>query len=171
MKKALIQFLPSLAVLLFGNDIATLKLIDAFTVFVVMDILSGSLKALYQKNVQSRIWLKGITKKILMYVVIAVAYQVDKLHILGTLNLEVSATTFYLLGEIISIFENVKAMGVSVPTSLTDITEKVSELENSVNSNSTETQQITENLKETAQTNNNQPSETSQPNNNTGSVK
>lgn len=165
MKKSIIQYLmqilPSIGVLLFGNDIATLKLIEAFTVFVVMDILSGTIKALYQKNVQSQMWVKGITKKLLMYVVIAVAYQVDKLQILGTLNLEVSAVTFYLLGEIISIFENVKAMGLSVPKSLTDITEKVSELENSVNTN----------ISETAQSNNNQTSESSQTNNNIGSVK
>ena len=47
--------------------------------FAILDYFTGILKAVYKKELSSAIGFKGIVKKIMVFVVIAVAYNVQRM--------------------------------------------------------------------------------------------
>jgi len=95
--------------LLGGWDLA----LQVLVLFVVLDYATGLTAAWYEKKLDSSIGFRGIAKKILLFVPIAVAYALDKA--LGQDILRSLAIWFYMANEGLSILENLGRAGVPIP--------------------------------------------------------
>ena len=88
-------------------------------VFIFLDIVSGIVRAVIQKKLSSDESYKGGLRKILIFVVVAVATQADRF---AETNLVRNAAIAYYCGsEALSTLENVAASGVSIPPALRDV--------------------------------------------------
>jgi toxin secretion/phage lysis holin len=106
--------LGGFAGLIFGESVG---LIIVLFWSSVIDYGSGIAAAFLEKTLSSKIGFKGIAKKVMIFVMVALAHQVDTA--LGTKNMFRDATVvFYIANELLSIFENAKRMGVDVPERL-----------------------------------------------------
>ena len=94
------------------------SLIYALFTFVALDYITGILLAIHNKKLSSEIGFKGISKKILIFMVVSMGNVIDK-YILGTGSaLRTLVIMFYLTNEGISILENAGLMGLPIPEKL-----------------------------------------------------
>jgi toxin secretion/phage lysis holin len=108
-----------IAGLIFGESAGLVVLLFWIS---IIDYVSGVGAGFVEKNLSSRVGFKGIAKKVMIFVMIALAHIVDTA--LGTKNMFRDATTlFYMANEFISIFENAGRLGVPVPEKLTQAVE------------------------------------------------
>ncbi|MED3888131.1 phage holin family protein [Priestia aryabhattai] len=104
-----------LQIYLFG----TVKFMDFLAVLMLLDIITGVMKAIKNKRLRSRNALYGYARKIGVYVAIIVANIIDQ--VFGFNGAVATATVlFYLGNELLSIVENLAQLGVKVPTAITD---------------------------------------------------
>lgn len=93
---------------------------------VVLDFISGFSRAAIQQRLSSKESWQGIGKKVLMFVAIALAAQID-----GLLNansvLRNATVIAYCVSESLSVIENVAAAGMPVPDFLKDALAQLSE--------------------------------------------
>ena len=93
---------------------------------VVLDFISGFSRAAIQQRLSSKESWQGIGKKVLMFVIICLAAQVD-----GLLNansvLRNATVIFYCVSESLSVIENVAAAGMPVPDFIKDALAQLSE--------------------------------------------
>ena len=99
------------------------KLIGSLLLFMVMDYITGIMKAIINKNVSSEVGFKGIFKKILILFMIALANKIDIL--LDNVGIRYIAVSFYLINEGISIIENASIIGLPIPKKIKDTLEKL----------------------------------------------
>ncbi len=92
------------------------KTLYALTAVMVMDYVTGLIKAAYQKRVSSEIGYKGILKKLCILVTVALANVVQSLT--GTAALRETVIMFYITNEAISILENIAAVSQKMPEKL-----------------------------------------------------
>lgn len=85
----------------------------------VLDYVTGVLKGIYLKQLSSETGFRGLLKKIVMFIVIAVAYLIQML-IGGTIPLREVVITFYICNEALSLLENA-AVFVPIPERLKDV--------------------------------------------------
>lgn len=102
----------TITALLGGWDLA----LQILVLFVVLDYITGLAAAWYEKKLDSSIGFRGIAKKILLFVPIALAYAIDKA--LGQEILRSLAIWFYMANEGLSIIENLSRTGVPIPEPL-----------------------------------------------------
>lgn len=90
-------------------------LITAILLLSLIDFISGILAAAIKgEGLQSKIGFRGIAKKVMMYLLIAAAHVID--GVLGTTAVvRDGAIMFFIVNEIISLFENAGKLGVNVP--------------------------------------------------------
>ena len=81
-------------------------ILHALVALVIVDYLTGLLKAWNLKEISSRIGFVGLIKKVLIFVVIAVAVEVEKV-IGDSMPLREIVIMFYLANEGISFLENI----------------------------------------------------------------
>lgn len=86
---------------------------EILTVFICLDIVSGWIRAFIQKKLSSAESFRGTAKKLLTYVIVAVAAQADRLT--GTALVRNVVITWYCATEALSIVENSVAAGLPVP--------------------------------------------------------
>jgi toxin secretion/phage lysis holin len=84
--------------------------------FVALDYLTGLAAAWYEKQLNSEIGARGILKKVLLFIIVALAFQLDKA--VGQEVFRSLAIWFYLANEALSIIENCGRAGVPIPTFL-----------------------------------------------------
>lgn len=108
-------------------------LVYALIAFVIIDYITGVLVAIRTKNISSEIGFKGISKKIVIFLVIAVGSIIDKCVITTGSTLRTMLIMFYLANEGISIIENASNVGLPIPTKLKNILKQFSESINSDN--------------------------------------
>jgi len=120
--KAVLATLLAGLVAVFGgwDDILTTLLI-----FVSLDIVSGWIRAFIQKELSSDESFRGTAKKVLIFVIVAVAAQADRLT--GSDVLRNAVAIFYCASEALSILENTVAAGLPVPEFLSDALKRLSE--------------------------------------------
>ncbi|ARD98900.1 hypothetical protein V425_01150 [Lactococcus lactis RTB018] len=95
--------------------------------FVVVDYITGVLKAIVEHKLASHIGAEGITKKVMIFLLIGVAHLLD-VEIIGNGNvLRDAVIFFYLSNEGISIIENTIQLGLPVPQKLKDILNQINE--------------------------------------------
>ena len=92
--------------------------LHALVALVIVDYLTGLLKAWNLKEISSRIGFVGLIKKVLIFVVIAVAVEVEK--VIGeSIPLREIVIMFYLANEGISFLENVSVF-INFPEQIKD---------------------------------------------------
>ena len=124
MKTGISIFISTLATALVyflgGWDIA-LKLL---LIMVALDYITGVLKAIHNKKVNSLIGLKGIIKKFGYFIVVGVAVVLDR--IMGdTGAIRTLVIYFFIANDGISILENWGGMGLPLPQKLFDVLEQL----------------------------------------------
>ncbi|MDF2820173.1 MAG: holin [Clostridiales bacterium] len=96
-------------------------LLWALLAFVILDYVTGVLVAIARKELSSEIGFIGISKKVFIFILVAIANIID-VNILGTGSAVRTATIlFYCSNEGISILENAINLGLKVPKKLRDI--------------------------------------------------
>jgi len=95
-----------------GWDLA----LEILVLFVVLDYVTGLAAAWYEKKLNSHIGFRGIARKVLLFVPVAVAYALDQA--LGQDILRSLAIWFYMANEGLSILENLGRAGVPIPAPL-----------------------------------------------------
>lgn len=106
--------------LLGGFDIA----IQSLLIVIVIDYLTGIASAIYNKNLSSKIGLKGILKKFCYLLVVALSVVIDNL--LGQSGLIRSLVIyFFVANDGLSIIENMAEMNVKLPQKLIDSLEQI----------------------------------------------
>lgn len=84
---------------------------------IVLDYISGMLKAFYLGEVSSRVGYKGLIKKVGILFTIVVANLTDL--ILGLTIFRSAICMFFVMNELISVLENIALLGVPIPEFLT----------------------------------------------------
>jgi toxin secretion/phage lysis holin len=94
----------------------------ALVAFAALDYLTGVISAVIKRKLSSRIGFDGIFKKIMIFVLVALANIID-IQVLGTGDgvLRSAVVAFLLANEGLSILENVSGAGLPVPKKLKGI--------------------------------------------------
>lgn len=119
LKAMLAGLIAGITTLLGGWDDAMAIL----TVFILLDVASGWVRAIIQKKLSSDESYRGVARKVLIYVIVVVAAQVDR--IAETDVVRKLAILFYCATEGLSILENCAAAGLPVPPFLRDVLKKL----------------------------------------------
>ena len=90
-----------LAYFLGGWDV----LLKTIVFLAVADYVTGLIKAVYLKQLSSEVGYKGLLKKMLMFIIIAVAFEIQK-FLNHAVALREIVITFYVCNEAISLLEN-----------------------------------------------------------------
>lgn len=98
-------------------------LLGILLAFVVIDYITGFIAAGAEGKLSSEVGFKGITKKILIFVLVAVAHLLDEA--LGGDNdiFRDAVIFFYLANELLSIIENAGRAGLPIPETLKNAVE------------------------------------------------
>ena len=91
-----------------------------FLIFIIIDYITGVLKAIYNHKLNSEIGIKGIIKKIGYLLIIIVAELIDTLHG-SNFNIRDILLYMFISNELISILENIDAIGIKIPTKIKNI--------------------------------------------------
>lgn len=106
-------------------------LIIALFVAIVLDYVTGLVKAGILHELSSEIGFKGILKKMLILMVVALAHVIDNCVGSGETWRNI-AIVFYICNEGISILENAVACGLPVPEKLKDVLESMEKKEGEI---------------------------------------
>lgn len=112
-------------------------LIIALFVVIVLDYTTGIVKAGILHELSSEIGFKGILKKMLILLVVAMAHVIDFCVGSGETWRNI-AIVFYICNEGISILENAVTCGLPVPKKLKEILENIDEKGDLENGNTNE---------------------------------
>lgn len=102
----------SITAVLGGWDLA----LQVLVLFVVLDYITGLVAAWYRKVLNSQVGFRGICKKVLLFIPVAICYALDQ--VIGQEILRSLAIFFYIANEGLSITENLGLCGVPVPEPL-----------------------------------------------------
>lgn len=102
-------------------------LMKTIVFLAVTDYITGVIKGIFLKKLSSEIGFKGLLKKIVMFIVIAVAFVIQRL-IGNTIPLREVVIMFYIANEGLSLLENA-AVFVPVPDKLKSVLLQLRETE------------------------------------------
>lgn len=94
-------------------------LLKTIVFLAVVDYITGVIKGIYTKQLSSETGFKGLLKKIVMFIVIAVSFEIQEL-IGNTIPLREIVIMFYVCNESLSLLENA-AVFIPIPDKLKDI--------------------------------------------------
>jgi toxin secretion/phage lysis holin len=90
--------------------------------FVVVDYITGVLRAIVEKKLSSRIGAHGIARKVALFLVVGIGHLIDAYLLGGTgAPLRTAVIFFYIANEGVSLLENTAAIGLPVPDKLKDV--------------------------------------------------
>jgi len=112
--------LTGIAYFLGGWDTA----IQTLSLVMVLDYITGVLKAIKKKKLNSKVGLWGIIKKFGYLVVVALSVVMDKLAG-DTGAIRTMVIYFFIANDGISILENLGSMGVPLPKKLKEVLEQL----------------------------------------------
>ena len=97
----------------------------ALLIFVVIDYLTGVLCAIADRTLSSEVGFIGISRKMLIFVLVGVAHILD-VYVIGDGSvLRTVIVFFYLSNEGISLLENAAHLGLPIPEKLKDVLEQL----------------------------------------------
>ena len=97
----------------------------ALVAFVVIDYLTGVMRAVIDKKLSSEIGFKGIFKKVLIFIMVGVGHILDT-QIIGAAGvLRTAIIFFYISNEGVSLLENSTHLGLPVPAKLKAVLEQL----------------------------------------------
>lgn len=97
----------------------------ALITFVVIDYITGLMAAFIEKKLSSEVGFKGIFKKVLIFLLVAVANIIDQNLIDTGSAIRTAVIFFYLSNEGISIIENSSRIGLPIPEKLKNVLEQL----------------------------------------------
>ena len=100
-------------------------LLKALLICIAIDYATGVLAALYEKRLNSETGFRGILKKVVILLVVALAYTAG--HVVGLDSIRDFVIGFYIANEGISILENAGRMNVPVAKQLAVVLEQLKE--------------------------------------------
>ncbi len=101
----------------------------AIIALMALDYVTGIFCAVSTKTLSSEIGFKGLVKKLMILVIIAVGHLVDA-YIIGTGSAFMTAVIlFFAANEGISILENAALLGLPVPEKLRNVLEQLKDKE------------------------------------------
>lgn len=113
------------------------QFLHALVLFVIIDYITGVLRAAKRHKLSSQVGGWGIVKKLVLFFMVAVANELD--HIIGTDHLiRLAAISFFLSNEGISLLENIAALGVPIPPRLLRTLEEMKDKGKDENKNSSD---------------------------------
>ncbi|MCQ4922180.1 phage holin family protein [Tissierella carlieri] len=112
-----------LGYLLGGHD----SFLYALIAFVVIDYLTGVMLAIMKRRLSSAIGFKGIFKKVMVFLMVAIGHTIDAYLIKNGGAIRTAVIFFYISNEGISILENSANIGLPVPGKLKEILEQLKE--------------------------------------------
>ena len=93
-------------------------LLIALLVFVILDYVTGVMRAIAGHELSSAIGFKGICRKVLIFALVGVGHVLDT-HVVGTGSaLRSAVICFYLSNEGVSLLENASHLGLPIPKKL-----------------------------------------------------
>ena len=96
-------------------------LLIALLVFVILDYVTGVMRAIADKKLSSAVGFKGICRKVLIFALVGVGHVLDT-HVVGTGSaLRSAVICFYLSNEGVSLLENASYLGLPIPDKLKEI--------------------------------------------------
>lgn len=122
----IISFLGSILSFLIGKIDISIMILASFMIF---DYLTGVIKAIKNKQLNSKIGFEGLLKKICIFIILIVANLLDLL--LGNDNLMFRSIViyFYISNEGISILENLCEINIPIPEKIKEILLSIKESE------------------------------------------
>lgn len=96
------------------------KILWALIILMVLDYITGIIKAIYSKTLSSEIGFKGLLRKILILVIIALANVIQVL-VGDNIAIREIVIMFYIANEGISILENAAVILPSMPEKLKEV--------------------------------------------------
>ena len=93
-------------------------LILVLIAFVVTDYITGVIKAASQGQLSSAVGFKGLAKKVMIFVLVAVGSLLDKVIPAANNAIRAAVCMFYIANEGLSILENAGALGLPLPNIL-----------------------------------------------------
>lgn len=102
-------------------------MIWALLIFAIIDYITGVTAAILEHKLSSEIGFRGITRKVLLFLIVGVANVLD-VYVIGSGGVCRSMVlVFYIANEGLSIIENVARCGVPVPEKLKVILKQLEE--------------------------------------------
>ena len=83
--------------------------------FIVLDYITGFMRACAKKELSSAIGFNGIMKKVGVLIAVIIAHQMDKIDPTGSEMFRNVVIVFFIANEGISLIENLSIIGVPVP--------------------------------------------------------
>ena len=100
-----------------GND----SFLYALVAFMMIDYLTGVMLAILEKNLSSSIGFRGIFKKVMIFLMVAIGHTIDAYLIKNGEAIRTAVIFFYISNEGISILENSAKLGLPIPGKLREI--------------------------------------------------
>ncbi|MCG9966883.1 phage holin family protein [Pelotomaculum terephthalicicum JT] len=98
-------------------------LLKALVIMVALDYASGLLAAFVEKTLNSEVRFKGVAKKVLIFILVAVAFNIDQT--VGTTIIRTAVISFYIGIEGLSVLKNAGRAGLPVPDVLAKALEEI----------------------------------------------
>ena len=111
--------MSSLSYLFGGFD----GLLIALLFCIVADYITGVLAAIYEKKLNSQTGFRGIIKKVVILIIVALAVEISA--VTGAESIRDLVICFYIANEGISILENAGRMDVPFLSKLKDLLEQL----------------------------------------------
>ena len=99
----------------------------ALIAFMALDYTTGIINAVVSKKLSSAVGFRGLAKKFVILIFVAVGHIIDTYILGGTPAIMSAVMLFYLANEGISIIENAAKLGLPVPKKLVEIMEQLKE--------------------------------------------
>lgn len=101
------------------------KTFQVLLIFIIVDYASGMLSAAYNNKLNSKVGFRGIAKKIIIFLMVALAVQLDRLVGIDNQVIRMATCFFYIANEGLSILENGGKLGVRYPSILAKTLEQL----------------------------------------------
>ena len=89
--------------------------------FVIIDYITGIMVSILEKRISSDVGFRGIFKKVMIFLMIVIASEIDNYLIKGGSMIRSAVIFFYISNEGISILENASKIGLPIPEKLKNI--------------------------------------------------
>ena len=93
----------------------------ALLTFVIVDYLTGVMRAFVERKLSSDIGFRGIAKKVLIFTLVGIGHILDSQVIGNGGAIRTAIILFYISNEGISILENAARVGLPIPRRLQDV--------------------------------------------------
>ena len=100
-------------------------LLYALIAFVVIDYITGVMCAIINRELSSAVGVKGIFRKVLIFLLVGIANIID-VQVIGTgAVLRTAVIFFYISNEGVSLLENAGHLGLPIPEKIKTVLEQL----------------------------------------------